>query len=126
MPPRHVLPAVPITFQGPMTMVTDLAFPRASSPGNYLVPNPSSSPAFTSTGTPINGGLGNLTFSYQNVTLLVPCTTLQNYITLLCRNEVNSSVVVNKWGVLYVSYNASKVCCEPGGGMCCKYYCWTG
>jgi hypothetical protein len=102
-------PAVLITFQGPTTVVTDLAFPRAASPGNYLAPNPISNPVFGVTGQPINGGLGNLSFSYNNITLLVPCTTLQNYVTLLCRNEVDSNVVVNRWGIVYVSYNAPRV-----------------
>jgi hypothetical protein len=92
-----------------MTVVTDLAFPRVTSPGNYLAPNPASNPVFTSTGSPINGGLGNLSFAYNNVTLQVPCVTLQNYLTLLCRNDLDDSVLVNKWGIFFRSLNATAV-----------------
>jgi hypothetical protein len=101
-----------------MTVVTDLAFPKFTSPGNYLVPNPSSNPAFTSTGSPINGGLGNLTFAYNDVTLQVPCLTLQNYLTLLCRNDLDDSVLVNRWGIFFRTLNATAVSPVPA---CCSY-----
>jgi hypothetical protein len=102
-----------LTFQGPFTLVTDLALPRAGSQGYYLVPNPSSSPLFTAAGLPLyNSGtlaLASLSLVYNNITVQVPCSTLQLYITALCQQEVDSNILINRWGILYRQFTGSMV-----------------
>jgi hypothetical protein len=75
------------------------------------VPNPSSSPLFTAAGLPLNNStaVSSLSLIYNNITVLVPCSTLQLYITATCQQGVDSSVLINQWGILYRQFTGSMV-----------------
>jgi hypothetical protein len=74
------------------------------------VPNPFSSPVFNFTGVPINSTLlASLSLAYNNITILVPCSTLQLYITATCQQEVDQMTLINRWGILYRLYTSPMV-----------------
>ncbi|KAL6747626.1 hypothetical protein V8C86DRAFT_1292221 [Haematococcus lacustris] len=78
-----------------LTLVTDLAAPTASS---ALLPLSLLGP-----GTP--------SITYINVTLSLPnsCVSLGLYTNLLCRGTVNSSLVIDRWGVLIHTWSSAAV-----------------
>ncbi|KAJ9533485.1 hypothetical protein QJQ45_026526 [Haematococcus lacustris] len=93
-----------------LTVVTDIAVPRANTPLNYLVPlNLSDS--------------GTLSITYTNVTLRLPssCISLAQYAAALCRSSVNSNTTINRWGVGYrtwatavvIARNLNLTCGQP-------------
>lgn len=88
-------PGTSLTFQD-LTVVTDIALPRANTPLIFLVP---------STLT------GSVNISFERVTLRLPssCTSLGRYATLLCRGSMNSSLAINRWGVRFTSWATATV-----------------
>ncbi|GFH31457.1 hypothetical protein HaLaN_30513, partial [Haematococcus lacustris] len=102
-------PASALNLQD-LTVVTDIAVPRANTPLNYLVPlNLSDS--------------GTLSITYTNVTLRLPssCISLAQYAAALCRSSVNSNTTINRWGVGYrtwatavvIARNLNLTCGQP-------------
>ncbi|KAJ9533023.1 hypothetical protein QJQ45_018107 [Haematococcus lacustris] len=84
--------------QNDLTVVTDIAVPRATAPLSYLVP--------------VNlTGPGAPSITYTNVTLRLPssCTSLAQYASLLCRGTVNASMVINRGGVGYRTWATAAV-----------------
>ncbi|KAJ9519779.1 hypothetical protein QJQ45_013453 [Haematococcus lacustris] len=81
-----------------LTLVTDLAAPTASSASAFLRPSRLS-------------GTGPPSITYINVTLRLPssCVSLGLYTNLLCRGTVNSSLVINRWGVLIHTWSSAAV-----------------
>ncbi|KAL6753589.1 hypothetical protein V8C86DRAFT_2724148 [Haematococcus lacustris] len=88
-------PGTSLTFQD-LTVVTDIALPRANTPLSFLVP---------STLT------GSVNISFERVTLRLPssCTSLGQYATLLCRGSVNSSLAISRWGVRFTSWATAAI-----------------
>ncbi|KAL6759593.1 hypothetical protein V8C86DRAFT_3024802 [Haematococcus lacustris] len=81
-----------------LTVVTDIAVPRATAPLSYLVP--------------VNlTGPGAPSITYTNVTLRLPssCTSLAQYASLLCRGTVNASMVISRGGVGYRTWATAAV-----------------
>jgi hypothetical protein len=50
-----------------------------------------------------------LSLIYNNITILVPCSTLQLYITALCQKEVEHMTLINRWGILYQQFTSPMV-----------------
>ncbi|KAJ9519662.1 hypothetical protein QJQ45_013288 [Haematococcus lacustris] len=90
-------PGSSLRFQD-VTLVTDLAAPTASSASAFLRPSRLS-------------GTGPPSITYINVTLRLPgsCVSLGLYTNLLCRGTVNSSLVINRWGVLIHTWSSAAV-----------------
>ncbi|KAL6757022.1 hypothetical protein V8C86DRAFT_1737636 [Haematococcus lacustris] len=81
-----------------LTLVTVLAAPRTSSAATFLTPA-----SLVGPGAP--------SITYTNVTLQLPsnCSLLGQYTSLLCQDVVNSSLVINRWGVLFHSWSSAAV-----------------
>ncbi|KAL6747218.1 hypothetical protein V8C86DRAFT_2916386 [Haematococcus lacustris] len=90
-------PASALNLQD-LTVVTDIAVPRANTPLNYLVPSNLSDS-------------GTLSITYTNVTLRLPssCISLAQYAAALCRGRVNSNSTINRWGVGYHTWATSVI-----------------
>jgi hypothetical protein len=98
--------AAVLSFQGPFTLITDLVVPQGDAQNYSLVPNPSNSSA----GLPVNStALTSLSLIYTNITILVPCSTLQLYITAMCQSEVDHMTLINRWGILYQQFTSPMV-----------------
>ncbi|KAJ9515686.1 hypothetical protein QJQ45_002668 [Haematococcus lacustris] len=81
-----------------LTLVTDIAVARASTPQHFLIP--------------INlTGSGATSIAFSNVTLQLPstCTTLASYASLLCRGAVNSNLLISRQGVVFRSWTTATV-----------------
>ncbi|GFH31585.1 hypothetical protein HaLaN_30657, partial [Haematococcus lacustris] len=81
-----------------LTLVTDIAVPRASTPQHFLIP--------------INlTGSGATSITFSNVTLQLPstCATLASYASLLCRGAVTSNLLISRQGVVFRSWTTATV-----------------
>jgi hypothetical protein len=97
---------VVLAFQGPFTLITDLVAPQGNATNYSLVPNPFNSSA----GLPVNSTAPpSLSLTYNNITILVPCSTLQLYITAMCQTEVDHMTLINRWGILFQQFTSPMV-----------------